>query len=317
MRSICTIITSDHLPFARALSDSILSQETTVEFSILVIDANLKNTVIPKHRERFYFIEDLLADPLCGQIFKKYAHTNKDHFRWAFKPLFISYLLKTRFSKVIYVDPDVFFVASPEFLFNDLDEAGMLLTPHWRDINPLVNEENFITLFKDGQFNAGFIGASKKGISALTWWAEVCHYKMERNLIQGLFDDQRYLDALQVAFSDVKIIRHQGCNLAFWNLHTCKRELIDGKIKINKVFAPIFIHFTKDTVINIVNKNDDLLSSYLTQYRAALQTQGIDLFLWWNDIKSTQYQNTYYKIKHKMRIRTRIKQFFFKLAEKL
>ncbi len=315
MHTFCTIITPDFLPFAKVLLASLKKYDNSIQLSVLsttyVNEKDLQDGLV------FYEPENLINTPFLNEIQKKYAHTNPDHFRWALKPVFIQFLLEKGYDKVIYVDPDIFFVGDYNFLFKQLDETAVLLTPHWRDANPLDNEANFITLFKDGIFNAGFIGASAKGEKAIHWWAGLCSYKIERNLSKGLFDDQRYLDAMPVMFNGIEILKHKGCNLSYWNMNVSKRELVDNKLIIDKIYSPVFIHFTKDTVINILNRNDHLLKPYLDDYFGLLQKEGIDTSIAWGKLDQKKYTTHFYTTKHKIRLRTRIKRFFFRLSEKL
>ena len=198
--------------------------------------------------------------------------------------LFIAYLLKNGSEKVIYVDPDIYFVSDFNFLFEKLNESHILLTPHWSNIDPSANEQGLYHILLDGLFNAGFIGASEKGLDAINWWGYACHFKMEKNRELGLFDDQKYLDILPVHFDNVEILNHKGCNLAAWNFGTCKREIVDGQLMINRQFEPVFIHFTSDTIANIINHNDKYLIPYLEEYVDLLKKESFDLHERFNDL---------------------------------
>ena len=195
--------------------------------------------------------------------------------------------------------------------------SSVLLTPHWNNINPLEFEDGLFSIMRNGMFNAGFIGAAKNGIPAMKWWAGMCHYKMDRQVELGIYDDQKYLDLLPVEFPGSGILRHQGCNLASWNIDTCKREIINGKLMINKIYEPVFIHFAKDTITNILNRNDELLKPYLDEYIQALQNENFDLLKNLDNLDHAKFNSSLYSIKHKLRLRTRLKRFLFRLAEKL
>ena len=314
MNTFCTIITADHLPFAKVLQESLQKNVPGTLLQVLVIDNNnlpsSQNLVI-------HTIETVLTSPVARGIYNKYAHTNPDHFRWALKPVFISYLLQNGFDKVIFADPDIYFVNNFSFLFDELDTNNILLTPHWANLNPLKNESSLIDVMRGGLYNAGFIGANKKGMEAINWWAESCHYKTEKNQELGLFDDQKYLDILPVQFPDVKIIKHPGCDLASWNVATSKREILNGKLVINRQYEPVFIHFAKETIVNILNRNDQLLYPHLEEYIQQLKKEGFDLPANYKDLDFSKYHSPFFKLKHRLRLRTRFKRFLFKLAEKL
>jgi hypothetical protein len=98
----------------------------------------------------------------------------------------------------------MYFFNDYDFLFEELDESVILLTPHWRNSNTFLGSESFMSLFTHGIFSAGFIGANKGGLSALQWWANACHFMMAPKPEIGIYDDQKYLDVLPVLFKNVK-----------------------------------------------------------------------------------------------------------------
>lgn len=314
MQTFCTIITASHLPFARVLHTSLQRSVPGTSLQVLVVD---KNNFTPEKDFVIHSIDSVLTSPVAKGIYKKYAHTNPDHFRWALKPVFISYLLQNGYDKVIFADPDTYFVNDFSFLLDELDSNDILLTPHWANLNPFENEGSLTDVLRGGLYNAGFFGVNKNGMEALGWWAEMCHYKTEKNEESGFFVDQKYLDILPVQFSGVKIIKHQGCNLASWNIQTCKREMINGKLIINRGFDPIFIHFNRETIVNIFNQNDKLLQPYLEEYIQLLKKEGFDMHNNNSNLDFSKYNTPFLKLKRKLLIRTRFKRFLFRLAEKL
>ncbi len=122
---------------------------------------------------------------------------------------------------------------------------------------------------------------------------------------------------MPVMFPDIEILKHKGCNISYWNMNVSKRELIDNKLLIDKIYTPVFIHFTMDTVINILNRNDHLLKPYLDEYFDLLQKEGVNTSIAWGKLDQQKYSTPFYATKHKIRLRTRVKRFFFRLSEKL
>jgi hypothetical protein len=315
MKTFCTIITADYLPFAKVLHGSLVKNAPDTSLQVLVID---KNDFESSINFEIHSIDEVLTSPVAKDIYKKYAHTNTDHFRWALKPVFISYLLQNGFEKVIYTDPDIYFVNNFSFLLDELETNNILLTPHWATLNPLVNEDSLKDVMLGGLYNAGFIGVNKKGTEALNWWAEMCHFKTEDKPELGLFVDQKYLDIFPVQFSGVKIIKHQGCNLASWNIDSCKREIVNGKLLINQQFEPVFIHFNSETIANIFKGYDKLLHPFLDEYLNLLKNEGLDFQDKKNkNLNTSKYYSPFLRLKYKLHLRTRLKRFLFKLAEKL
>ncbi len=314
MKTVCTIITANYLPLAKVLHASLQRQNPGTSLQVLVVD---DHNFVSVDTFVIHSIDSLADSAYFTGIQKKYGHTNTDYFRWALKPVFIGYLLEKGFDKVLFADPDLYFVGDFEFLFIELDKSNILLTPHWANIDPSENEDSLLAVLKGGLYNAGFIGANKNGAGAMAWWAGLCHYKTEDLKDLGLFVDQKYLDILPVQFDKVQVIKHRGCNLASWNIDTSEREMISGVLLINKIYEPVFIHFAKDTIVNIINRNDALLRPYLDAYIAALQNEKFDLLKTLPDFDPEMYNSSLYTIKHKLRFRTRLKRFFFKSAEKL
>lgn len=314
MQTFCTIITSSHLPFAKVLCASLQKYSANITLQVLVVD---NDNTLENNNLTLYSLNDITKSPAFIGIERKYAHTNSDHFRWALKPIFISHLIDKGFNKVIFVDPDIYFVNDFSFLFSELDNNNVILTPHWANVNPFENEDSLFTVLRDGLFNAGFVGVNKNGKQAMEWWAGMCHYKIEKKKELGLYVDQKYLDLLSVQFEKVKIIKHQGCNLASWNIDTCKRIMYNNKLWINNQFEPVFIHFAKDTIVNILNKNDAFLSTYLDQYIADLKKENFDLLKNIENISLRKFNTFSYSFKHKLKLRTRFKKILYRLAEKL
>lgn len=309
MDTFCTIITPDYMPYARVLASSLKSQQSTADFHTLVVSEKMEPD--QTGQIKFDTIDDLLVSDTAKGIYRKYAGTNNDRFRWALKPVYITWLLRNGYDKVIFLDPDLYFTGNPAFLFKELDTASVLLTPHWCNPDPMVFEDGLFSIMKNGMFNAGFIGASKNGLAAMDWWASMCHYKTEKLPELGIYDDQKYLDLLPVEFENIRIIRHRGCNLAAWNLDTNKRGIKEGKLLINDEFPPVFIHFAKGTIDNILIGNDILLRPFLDEYYEQLRKNGME-----NQDSFPQETFLHY-VKRKTLIRTRIKRFLFRLAEKL
>lgn len=315
MNAFCTIVDESHIPFAKALYSSVAIFHPDCTFFILVTD--LSQTYVDPVSKTIHWlaISDIRKAGTIDLILKKYLHkTQKDELRWALKPALIGWLLSQGMKKVIYADADIFFVNSAEFLFDELDRYSLILTPHWRDIKPGNNNDLFYSL-TSGYFNAGFVGASSNSMNVIKWWEEACSFRMEKSIKYGLFDDQKFLDLVPLEFDGVGIIKHKGCNIAIWNLDTNKREMVGNKLLINGKYDPVFIHFTKDTIQNIVLGNDRLLYPLLENYKAAL---GTDFFVSHFNVdksNSPQKQNYFIYIKGKLLIRTRIKRFLYLLSE--
>lgn len=263
MKNICcTIVTPSHIHKAIVLLNSVKKHDPSFQLFVLITE----QTEHYLADIEAVFLSDLIeADSEASLLAEKY-HQQMDELRWSLKPVFIRYLLERNDdSIVLYCDCDMFFVERPSYLINSLKKGGIVLTPHWRPLDPSVSLHNFRLNFQDGLFNAGCVAANTKGIPALNWWAKACFSACEADREKGLWHDQRYLDLMIIYFSQTVICRHKGYNIADWNHHL--RESLFEKGNKEKI---ILIHFSANTIKKILSGKDYLLESYYEEYIACL-----------------------------------------------
>jgi len=257
--AVCTITTKSHFFKSRSLLRSAHKHLHADLFCLVTDDNQFPSPVCGE----IYHSLDVLSGSLAGEVKNKYTG-NK--LRWACKPLYMMYLLGAGYDKVIYVDNDICFFSSANFLFDELDNTSILLAPHFYPTDTRKDQHWLEANYRVGLYNAGFIGATSKGFPALEWWASCCLYNIKKSAWRGLFDDQKYLDLLPVIYDDVKVLKHKGCNVAGWNMDMCPRIEVDGQIYIDGRWPIVFIHFTPLTFRNILSYLDIGLSSYLEEY---------------------------------------------------
>jgi len=261
--ALCTIINSNYLHYALALFESLKQQNSQFKFFIGLSNKYTKeNTILKEKNITVLQLKDVCSEiENADQIVDLYFEKDDDRFRWCSKSVLLQYLLKNKnYEKAFFLDPDLFFVNEFNFLSERLDEYNILLTPHWRTIQPEQNKTEFTLLFKHGLFNAGFIGVNNKAMDFLKWWLKANIYACESSLLSPLHDDQKYLDVVPIYFDKVKIIKHQGCNVAYWNLEECKRSIdAQQNVLINDTYKLIFIHFSAKTKQFILEKDKTLL----------------------------------------------------------
>lgn len=312
MQTFCTIVTPEFIPFAKVLHSSLVKFKPDTTLQVLVIgETNIES----ENNLIIHPVASLKNYPLVKKLEEKYTTIINDQFRWALKPAFLSHLLE-QFDKVIYLDADIYFVNDPSFLFTELDNKSILLSPHWGETNPTPDEEKFLMNFRIGLYNAGFIGASKKALPALEWWTTACSYEIKQDNEKGLYDDQRYLDLIPIIDPDAKMLRHKGCNIGSWNINTCKRSIKNGNVFINEEFPIIFIHFNYETIRHILNGNDNLLTPYFNQYEKAFNQIDQPLQEFVRKLTEWKKTNFFLSLKRKIKIRSRIKKWLYKLATK-
>ena len=137
-----------------------------------------------------------------------------------------------------YLDADLFFFRSPDFLLDEFEGSSIFIVPH--NFSPRNRH-----LARYGIYNVGWVSLRRdeSGQACLAWWRQSCLDWCRDDEVEGRFADQKYLDQFPERFSGVRISRHPGVNLAPWNLdnHTLSlggdgAPLVDGK-------RLIFFHF--------------------------------------------------------------------------
>lgn len=271
MRAFCTIITNSHIPFAKSLFSSLKKFDSQIDFFALIVDqaecTNLRDFQV-------LGLVDFENDFLSKRVQKKYSE-DLNTLRWSFKSVLMIHLLKSKkYDQVFFVDPDLYFYADFRFLFEELGDRSFLLSPNWGCMHPKKSEVYFQHLMTDGLYNAGFLGATAKGLSTLQWWAESCLRACERDKSRGLHDDQGYLNLFPILSPDTKILNHKGCNVAEWNRFEISRSLDEhGNLILDGIYPLIFIHFSN---LGYLVEHDPLLIPYLERYEEELRKNGFE-----------------------------------------
>ena len=131
-------------------------------------------------------------------------------------------------NRVVYLDADLYFYASPEPLINTSGKVNVVVVAH-------NYPERFNHLQIYGKYNVGWLQFSrtKIGLDALNWWADACLSSTSSKLSSKVYGDQKYLDEFDSKFAGVEIRRNFGENLAPWNLFGKSIELREGLPIVN------------------------------------------------------------------------------------
>lgn len=240
-KALFTTVSKNYLSFGRTLLNSVKKHNDNIDLYLLLADEC--DNYFDKSQEIFTVVESIALN------LENYEHMAFRYsiveFNTALKPYFINYLLDLGYEKIIYLDPDIMVFNSLDFIYDILDQHSIVLTPHLS--KPLsANEqcfppENMFLLA--GTFNLGFIGIlnSRDSIEFINWWSRKCFTDCIIDAYQsGCFVDQKWCTLIPGFFDSVYILRHQGCNMAVWNLHERK---LSNQI-VNGSFPLIFYHFS-------------------------------------------------------------------------
>jgi hypothetical protein len=239
---VCTIISRNYLPCARALYESLQEQNEGCDFCVLMVDGVDDRD----RREEFEIINvrDLeLNYPLQCLAFRY----NKLELNTNVKPTFLKLLLDRGFDKVLYLDPDILICGPIDPLFELLDQYDILLTPHCtsavEDDGKRPSEIDFLLT---GIFNLGFIGLRRAEETQrfLGWWEKRCLAMGYSELRSGLFVDQKWVNLVPCYFNSVHVVRDPGYNMAYWNLHERKLTETESGYLVNGEYPLRFFHFS-------------------------------------------------------------------------
>ena len=263
MNAACTIVSPNYLAYARTVSASYLKQHPEHRFFILIVaDLLLEDRKIFEG-EGFtpvMLMEIGLAD-VRGEAMKYdilELNTNV-------KPTFMKYLIRTfDLESLIYLDPDIFVYSPLTPVFEALDGgASAILTPHLTtliDDDKLPGEQDMLY---NGTYNLGFVAVRRceESWRLLSWWERRCLDLGFSEGRTGLFVDQKWMNLAPGMFDQVKILRHPGCNMAYWNLH--ERTLAeDGENYVVSGWVRLsFFHFS-----GIVLDDPAMLSKNTNRY---------------------------------------------------
>jgi glycosyltransferase involved in cell wall biosynthesis len=161
----------------------------------------------------------------------------------AVKPLFLRRLITSEAREIIYLDPDVWILGSLLDLVPLAREHGIVLTPH--ATQPYPDDDCRVDMhfiLAAGAYNLGFVAVGEKARPFIDWWWSATRRHALHDVARMMFTDQRWID-LVPAFFDHHILKDEGYNVAYWNLHSREISCEDGRYLVNG--RPLrFFHFS-------------------------------------------------------------------------
>jgi hypothetical protein len=225
------------------LRDSLQEQAPDADFRVLVVgrrDPDAIAAVQSAHLNATY--ADELGLPDFEQLAYKFDIVELNT---ALKPSFLKALFHAGFEKVVYLDPDIRLYAPPTPVLDALDRGEIALIPH--SLAPVMDglRPSDIDFLRSGSFNLGFIGLRRgpQAFGLLDWWERRCLAHGFNDQGFGTFVDQKWLDLAPSYFDTVQILKHPGCNVAYWNLHERTVTVEDGQYRVNNQ-PLVFFHFS-------------------------------------------------------------------------
>ncbi len=260
-KAVFTIVSKNYLHFARTLMESVRDQHPEWERYVLLVDENRGDLELSK--EPFQTIE--VAELPLPDRKKFYFRYTILELNTAVKPWMFEWLFRhRRAEQVVYLDPDIF-VYRPLADVECALEAGaaMVLTPHLTGPLDDAHRPHEVDILQAGTFNLGFLALRycEQTERFLAWWKSKLEFNCVVDHARGFFVDQKWLDLAPGMFDHVVILRHEGYNVAYWNLAHRQLEGPRGAYTVNG--APlVFYHFS-----GLDPKAPEHLSKYQDRFR--------------------------------------------------
>jgi len=220
--AVFTILSPNYRHFARVLMASLRASHPDWERFVLLVG----DTAAPADTELFTTVSlDALDLPDRGRFTFRY---NVLELNTAVKPWMFAHLFARGYDRVVYLDPDIY-VYSP---LHELDavppDSFITLTPHLTGFIGGEDHPSERTILVAGTYNLGFLAVSRRPqlASFLDWWKGKLEHECVVEPDRGLFVDQKWIDLVPGLFRDVFILRHDGYNVAYWNLR--QRAVANG-----------------------------------------------------------------------------------------
>lgn len=140
--------------------------------------------------------------------------------------------------EVTYLDSDLWFLDSPQSVFDELGDGSVAIVPH-RFSGPAAHSHA-----KHGRYNVGWLTFRNDadGRACLEWWRARCLEWCYDRVEPTRYADQKYLDYFEERFRGVRAITHPGANLAPWNVdgHTVTQDASGIRVDAHPL---VFFHF--------------------------------------------------------------------------
>lgn len=243
--SLCfaTIVSANYLAYARVLAHSLAEHAGAAPLKVLLVErgsAELRSLAAASGLDCVFAEE--LGLPDLERLAYKYDVLELNT---ALKPSFLKRLLAQGHERVVYVDPDIRFFAPPAPVQAALDDAPIVLTPHAR--RPVLDGKrpSDVDFLRNGSFNLGFIAlrSHPQSLAMLDWWEQRCLGLGFNDPGFGTFVDQKWADLIPAYFDATAVLRHAGCNVAYWNLHEREVREVDGRPCVEGE-PLVFFHFS-------------------------------------------------------------------------
>lgn len=231
-QAVVTIVSNNYLHYARTLMESVARQHPDAARYCVIVDTDMAPAAaVAAEFEAIPLAA--LGLPFGDEFTFQYTILELNT---AVKPWALEHLLERGHDQVLYIDPDIY-LYRPLTEVNELLAGGasIVLTPHL--LAPYDDERNPSerAIRVAGTYNLGFCAIAEQPATRafLRWWQGKLARDCVVDVANGIFVDQSWIDLVPGLFDKVRILRHPGYNVAYWNLAQRGMTEADGQYLVN------------------------------------------------------------------------------------
>ena len=215
-----TIVSRNYLAYALTLMQSVAAQYPASKRYLCLADERADDPALDTDLFETVTIDQLGLPNFDAFVFRY----DIMELNTAVKPYMFEWLrMRSPTAGLVYLDPDIYLLRPLEDVAQAFETGKLaVLTPHLNA--PLPDDGRFpteLSLMRTGVYNCGFVAinaAHPQSAALIEWWSRKLEFDCFVDLEAGLFTDQKWMDMAPALFPDVAILRHDGYNVAYWNL---------------------------------------------------------------------------------------------------
>ncbi|MDP3467786.1 MAG: hypothetical protein Q8S11_05595 [Daejeonella sp.] len=319
MNAIYTVCTYNHIGRALSLADSVSTHCQDTKFIICLIDT-VDSGLIPEGIELITAQEMNLS--FLNEMCSKYSPLELNS---ALKPYFGNYIFEKykELDQLIFLDSDILLFDDLHPVYESLSSNSIVLSPHSLSSVPDGTDFDDRVFLRSGIYNAGFFGLKRDQNSKafLDWWMGKLRNECFFDSKRGMFAEQLWLNLVPLYFESVDILKHVGCNVAYWNLHDRILSKNDGVFYVNGSVPLIFFHYSGASISCI---EENRVSQHQQRYTFTNRPDLFEVFkLYTDSLNKHSYEkfNQVYTLNSSFRTRSTlvkaVGEFYKKVIKKL
>ncbi|RXT13981.1 hypothetical protein [Ammoniphilus sp. CFH 90114] len=241
---ICSVTTNNHIPRAKVMAKSIKEHMPHAIVVLCVVEKKLD----PSLWDFTPFDNLVLAKDLGLNHFNQFIFKyNRFEAANSLKAALLKYVMDQykQEQTFVYLDTDIRLYAPLTEIPALFSNHDILFTPHTTIQASDASVPKFeLPILRTGIFNAGFLALknSKESRRFLDWWHKRLEHYCYKDIAEGLFFDQKWLN-LALYFFNAGAITHPGYNVAYWNTANRKVSLKEESWRVNGEQLKFF-HFS-------------------------------------------------------------------------